>query len=287
MVTRVRDVMVPARWTVPAGVPLQDAARLMRSWDARDVFVVDEGHFRGILNDVDIVVVAIASGRSPTAMTAGDCVTANAPRLEADEPVTDALVVMQHHQLKRAPVVDGGLLVGAVWIADLEDAVRRATSAPTDRKAAPASRTRRRLQRRERSPAPPADIRPDTRPEGREPPVPGVSAPLFEVARRTGPAGGSGAAVVLALTGELDLSTVPIFLDALDEVLTTTANVGSLTVDARGLTFADSSAIYALLRARNAVDEHGASFQLTNVAGSFERTLALTGMDAAFEIIVP
>jgi anti-anti-sigma factor len=280
--------MVPARWTVPVHAPLQDAAHLMRAWDVRDVFVVDEGSFRGILGDVDIVVVAIASGRSPSDMTAGECVAADAPRLHADEPVADALTVMAHHQLQRAPVVDGDELVGAVWIADLEAAVLRPELAPREeRRPTPVPHVRRR--------------RPERRPERRHvgsgvPAVTGAGpgagtgtgakgdddaiAPLFQVEPQ---ADESGAGIVLALTGELDLHTVATFVVALDAAIAADG-VSTVTIDARRLTFADSSAIHALLRARGVAAERGVRLRLANVAGSLERTLVLTGMDTAFDI---
>ena len=120
MTKRVRDVMTSAPWTLPASCPLPDAARLMRSWDTREVLVVDGGTLCGVQTDTDIIVVAIASGRSPAQFTAGECHTPDALRLEVDELLSASLAYMQLHEVGRVPVVDGDQLVGAVWINDLE-----------------------------------------------------------------------------------------------------------------------------------------------------------------------
>jgi anti-anti-sigma factor len=271
-VTRlVREVMVPVRWTVAADCPLAEAARLMRSWDVKEVYVVDDGALRGVLTDVDIVVLAIASGRSPTNLVAGDGLAPGTVSLQSDEPIVDALARLRQHGLRRAPVVDGDRLVGAAWVSDLELASQReqATGQPStgrSHRRAPVRRTR------EHRPAAPAAAGPG--PAG---PVPLVSTPLLQVTAFT-----DGAAVRVAVAGELDLSTTPAFAGALDRAFD--HGVDLLTVDLDDLTFADSSAIHALLRLRATAEERGTRLCLTNVAGSLRRTLTITGMHELFDI---
>lgn len=136
MSVHVRDVMVPVLSAVPAGCPLPQAARLMRSWDTRESLVVaDDGSLCGLLRDTDIVVFAIASGRSPAELSAADCCDPDVPRLDADQFVTEAIGLMRHHQVRRVPVVEGSQLLGTVWLSDLEAAAR--TAAPGHRTSAP------------------------------------------------------------------------------------------------------------------------------------------------------
>jgi CBS domain-containing protein len=123
MSKHVGDVMTPLPWTVPASCSLPDAARLMRSWDVREVFVSDHGRLCGVLTDEHIIVVAIASGRPPSQLTAGDCHNPNTPRVGVDQDVPEVLTYMRRNHLQRVPVVDGDRLVGAAWINDLEVAV--------------------------------------------------------------------------------------------------------------------------------------------------------------------
>jgi CBS domain-containing protein len=101
----------------------------MRSWDVRELFVVDDGHLCGTLTDTDIIVIAIASGMSPSDLTAGDCYDAEAPSLDADQLIPEALAYMRVHQVRRVPVVDQGQLVGAAWLDDLELAGRTTSGA--------------------------------------------------------------------------------------------------------------------------------------------------------------
>ena len=126
MVDSVRHAMMPEPWTIDAASTLDDAARVMRSWDTREVLVTDNGELRGVLTESSIVVTAIASGRAPSTITAGECASRHVPRLRADLPLSDALDYMRRHDVHRLPVVDGDRLVGTAWLADL--AARRAPS---------------------------------------------------------------------------------------------------------------------------------------------------------------
>jgi anti-sigma B factor antagonist len=81
----------------------------------------------------------------------------------------------------------------------------------------------------------------------------------------------------LLLAGELDMATAP----ALDERMAGIfgeARPDRVTIDAAGLTFCDSSGIYALLRARETAHRHGAAFVLRNPVGMVRRTLEITGL---------
>jgi CBS domain-containing protein len=95
----------------------------MRSWDIREVFVIDHGMLRGVLTDSDIIVMAITSGHSPSKITAGDCYSPNTPRLDADQTLPTALAYMRRHGVDRVAVTERDQLVGGVWLTDLEHAV--------------------------------------------------------------------------------------------------------------------------------------------------------------------
>jgi anti-anti-sigma factor len=82
---------------------------------------------------------------------------------------------------------------------------------------------------------------------------------------------------VLAVVGELDMSTVPTLLGAVDKALS--AGAACVTIDAAHVTFADSSALHGLLRARQTTTEMGAEFRLVNAVGQLEQVLSISGMD--------
>ena len=119
----VRDVMMPEPWTIDAHTTLEETAHLMRAWDVRETLVTDDGTLCGVLTDSDIIVLAIASGRAPSTLTAGECCNPNVLRLSTNEPVSDAFDYMHRHHLRHLPVVDGDHLVGTAWVADLAIAV--------------------------------------------------------------------------------------------------------------------------------------------------------------------
>lgn len=119
----VRDVMAPEPWTIDATASIEQAAHLMRAWDLREVLVVDQGELTGLLTDSDISVLAITAGRPPSTILAGESCNPAAPRLNAHEPISEALDYMRRHNLRHVPVVDhDNHLVGAVWITDLATA---------------------------------------------------------------------------------------------------------------------------------------------------------------------
>ncbi|HMG39971.1 MAG TPA: CBS domain-containing protein [Acidimicrobiales bacterium] len=119
MTKLVRDVMAVTPWAIEATTSLQDAARMMRVWDLHEVFVVDQGVLRGVLSDEAIVVLAIASGRSPSSVLAGESCNPDVPRVQSSQPVTEALAVVEERRAARIPVVDGDRLVGTISLGDL------------------------------------------------------------------------------------------------------------------------------------------------------------------------
>ena len=123
MTKTVQDVMMPDPWAIDAQTSLEETAHLMRGWDVREVLVTDQGQLCGALTDRDIIVIAIASGRAPSTVTAGESANPDTERLRADQPIAEAFSHMRRHDLRRLPVVEGGKLVGCAWIADLAHAL--------------------------------------------------------------------------------------------------------------------------------------------------------------------
>jgi CBS domain-containing protein len=123
MAKTVHDVMTPEPVTVDAQMSIKAAAHMMRTWDVREVLVVENGALRGLLTDRDVVVIAIAAGRHPAEIPAGECCDSEVPTVQADDPADRAAELMQVHGRKRLPVVDGHRrLLGTVWATDLEPA---------------------------------------------------------------------------------------------------------------------------------------------------------------------
>jgi CBS domain-containing protein len=114
MIQTVRDVMLPDPLTIDASTSIGAAAQLMRTRNVEDVLVIEDGQLRGLLTDSDIVVFAIAAGRHPDTVYAGECCNPEPAALEPDDTTERAAELMRDYDLDRLPVVDHGRLVGVV-----------------------------------------------------------------------------------------------------------------------------------------------------------------------------
>jgi predicted transcriptional regulator len=125
MIKPVRRAMMPRPLTINATEPLTDAARRMRAWGITDVLVIDD-HERliGRLTARHITVAAIATGRHPASVTAGESCDRTLPTVDADDPVDRAADLMRLHGLQRLPVLDGDRLIGTVWASELAASTR-------------------------------------------------------------------------------------------------------------------------------------------------------------------
>ena len=91
---------------------------------------------------------------------------------------------------------------------------------------------------------------------------------------------GTGAAIILV--GEFDMTGVEPFWGAVSEVLGTCPR--SVAVEARGLTFIDSSGLMALVRARDAAAEAGATFRVREPSPALRRIVELCGLEELLSV---
>ncbi|GLW08153.1 anti-sigma factor antagonist [Microtetraspora sp. NBRC 13810] len=87
---------------------------------------------------------------------------------------------------------------------------------------------------------------------------------------------------VLALNGELDMTSTSSLLSAVDEVLASGRR--RLVVDAGGLTFCDSHGLDTLVKAQQKVVRADGTMELTHVHGVLRRVLEITKLARAFTI---
>jgi CBS domain-containing protein len=126
----VKEVMSREVRTIRMVDRLDAAARAMWEQDCGVVPVVDgNGAVVGVVTDRDVCMAAWTQGR-PLGEIAVTSVMARSVRTcKPDDPVTQALAVLQQHQLHRLPVVDArGVAIGIVAINDL---VRLAAARPS------------------------------------------------------------------------------------------------------------------------------------------------------------
>ncbi|MER5449058.1 CBS domain-containing protein [Streptomyces sp. NPDC002766] len=115
----VREVMTPGVVAVRPDASLVEAAQLMRTQHIGDVLVADGQRIVGVLTDRDITVRAVAEGIDPLTVSAQSVCTPDPVVIAPDDPVGTAVALMRTHAVRRLPVVEDGMPVGVVSLADL------------------------------------------------------------------------------------------------------------------------------------------------------------------------
>jgi len=89
--------------------------------------------------------------------------------------------------------------------------------------------------------------------------------------------------VTVTVSGELDMADS----DQVGDVLIEAAAAGSpiMRIELSQLTFADSSAIKAILVGARAAEDHGVTYELVNPHGRVQRLLHVTGLASALTIV--
>lgn len=89
-------------------------------------------------------------------------------------------------------------------------------------------------------------------------------------------------AVEVSLVGELDLATLDLLEQELEQI---TAAEKRVVLDLRRLAFIDSSGLHALLRADRRLSEAGGQLTIVRGPRAVERLFRLTGLDTRLRII--
>ncbi len=115
---KIRDVMTPSPETVEPDQLAVEAAKLMKQADAGMIPVVQNGELLGTVTDRDIVVRAVAEGKSPESTTVGEIASRDLVVVQPEQELAEALSLMARHQVRRLPVVEDGRLIGVIAQAD-------------------------------------------------------------------------------------------------------------------------------------------------------------------------
>jgi CBS domain-containing protein len=115
-----REIMTGGAECVGENESLADAAKKMRELDVGALPICGEDNrLKGMLTDRDIVVEAIAQGKSPDETKAGELGEGKPVTIGADDSAEEALQTMAEHKVRRLPVIDGHDLIGVVSQADV------------------------------------------------------------------------------------------------------------------------------------------------------------------------
>ena len=98
---------------------IQSVAKIMKSVDTGAVPVFESGKVGGMVTDRDIVLRAVAEGRS-FADPVSEAMTDEVQSCKADDNLADAAAQMANHQLRRLIVTDdSGNLAGILSLGDI------------------------------------------------------------------------------------------------------------------------------------------------------------------------
>lgn len=87
----------------------------------------------------------------------------------------------------------------------------------------------------------------------------------------------------IAVSGEIDLATVPELESAIDSVLS--ANSHPLVVDLTESSFMDSTGLKTLVMANRRFDENGRPFALAVSGGPVSRLISLSGVETSIRVV--
>ena len=116
----VADVMTREVVYLPAETTLDEAAQAMRDGHIGDVLVTRGPTLSGLVTDRDIVIRAIAEGRSPKEATLGDIESRELLMIEESAGVAEALQVMHDRNVRRLLVCDADRhIAGIISLTDV------------------------------------------------------------------------------------------------------------------------------------------------------------------------
>jgi len=118
--TTAGDIMHRGAQWIRADETLHRGAQMMRDLGVGALPISDENErLCGILTDRDIVIEAIAQGKDPSRVTAGELAHGTPRWVEANADISEVLREMQDNQIRRLPVIENKRLVGMISEADL------------------------------------------------------------------------------------------------------------------------------------------------------------------------
>ncbi|MGH7127455.1 MAG: CBS domain-containing protein [Planctomycetaceae bacterium] len=120
---KVKEIMSDHPAVCLPNTPLQEVAQLMLQNDCGAVPVVENLESKklaGIVTDRDIACRAVAEGKNPLKMTAGDVMSTSCCTVSPEESIEDCVNTLETNQVRRVPVVDDdGACCGVVAQADI------------------------------------------------------------------------------------------------------------------------------------------------------------------------
>jgi signal-transduction protein with cAMP-binding, CBS, and nucleotidyltransferase domain len=122
MKTRIRSVLAHKGHqvhSVPVGVPVREAARLMADLHIGSVLVQAGSHTVGILTERDLARRVCQGHGDVLSRPVEELMTSPLAYITPGDTVVEAMKVMSETHCRHLPVLDGGTVVGVISLGDL------------------------------------------------------------------------------------------------------------------------------------------------------------------------
>lgn len=115
-----REIMTGRPECIGENETLEEAARKTLRFDIGSMPICgDDKRLKGMISDRDIVTKFVAQGGDPRTTRAGELGEGKPFTIGADDSIEETIKIMEEHQVRRLPVIDGHQLVGMPSQADI------------------------------------------------------------------------------------------------------------------------------------------------------------------------
>lgn len=116
---QVKDIMSTEVAIVNTDDTVEQAARLMETYNVGSIPVCEHGRVIGIITDRDIALRSVAHGQNIRRQRVGEVMSTNPVVGTPDMDVHDAAGLMSRRKIRRLPIVQNNALVGIVALGDI------------------------------------------------------------------------------------------------------------------------------------------------------------------------
>ena len=107
--------------TVAGEVSIVEAASLMQKSGTGFLIVLEKGSPVGIVTEHDFVYKAIAADLDPKKVKVAEIMSSPLVTVDPDEDLLKASEIMQKHNIRKLPVVRGGIIYGILTARDISE----------------------------------------------------------------------------------------------------------------------------------------------------------------------
>jgi len=126
---KVKDAMHKGVTWVAPDTTIAELAAKMRDEGIGSIPIGENDKLVGMVTDRDIAIKAFADGKDPASLTARELMSGPILYCRSDEDIEDAVRIMEDHQVRRLPVIDGNKrMVGILSLGDIASSTDRAFS---------------------------------------------------------------------------------------------------------------------------------------------------------------